>query len=263
MRIALAPDANRVSKWMGRRPVVVDLSSLWAGPLCSHVLSLAGARVIKVESTRRPDAGRSAERFFDLLHAGQESVALDFTQPGDRARLRALIAAADLVIEGSRPRALEQLGIEPRECLRERPDLVWLSLTAYGRDGPWRHHVGFGDDTAVAGGLVGRDVAGRPLFIGDALADPITGLLAAAYALAALSAGGGCLLDIALRDAAAFACAAPALPASDLRVFEEGGLWFVGIDEVTEAVAQPVARPDRGTAPALGADTTRILRELT
>ena len=64
--------------------LVVDLSSLWAGPLCGHLLTVAGARTVKVESTGRPDgARRGPAPFYDLLHAGQESVALDFRDHRD------------------------------------------------------------------------------------------------------------------------------------------------------------------------------------
>ena len=70
-------------------PLVVDLSALWGGPLCTHLLQLAGARVVKVESTRRPDGARfGPAAFLDLLNAGKQSVALDFASPEGRARLR-------------------------------------------------------------------------------------------------------------------------------------------------------------------------------
>jgi hypothetical protein len=79
---------TRVAATTKRAPLVVDLSSLWAGPLATHLLHLAGARVVKVESTRRPDGGRRGPAaFFDLLHAGKESVALDFTSPTGRHAL--------------------------------------------------------------------------------------------------------------------------------------------------------------------------------
>ena len=69
--------------------LVVDLSALWSGPLCAHLLTLAGARVVKVESASRLDgARRGPPAFFDLLHAGQESVVLDL--PTERDRLRHL-----------------------------------------------------------------------------------------------------------------------------------------------------------------------------
>ena len=183
-----------------RRPAdvtVVDLSSLWAGPLCAHLLGRAGARVVKVESASRPDGARlGPPEFFDLLHDGHESLVIDL------ADLRAVLDDADVVIEGSRPRALDQLGIHPVEVAAAWPGLVWVSVTAYGRTGPWANRVGFGDDTAVAGGLVARDEHG-PVFCADAVSDPLVGMAAASAVVAALAGGGGVLVDVALREMAA------------------------------------------------------------
>ena len=136
--------------------VVVDLSSMWAGPLCARLLGLAGADVIKVETPGRPDGARAGERrFFDWLHGGHRSVVVDFRSESGRHALGALIAAADVVIEASRPRALAQLGLAP-EMIPHREGQVWLSITGYGRGDPAASElVAFGDDAAVAGGLVG------------------------------------------------------------------------------------------------------------
>ncbi|MDN2502875.1 CoA transferase, partial [Nocardia nova] len=126
--------------------LVVDLSSMWAGPLCAHILGRAGARVIKVESPHRPDGARADHHFFDTLHAGHEFRTVDFRTDSGRAELAALLAAADIVIEASRPRALAQLGLGPdRRGLR--PGQIWVGLTGYGRSEPMR--VAFGDDAAV------------------------------------------------------------------------------------------------------------------
>jgi len=130
-------------------------------------------------------------------------VAFDWTAADGPSRLAELLAGADVVIEASRPRALEQLGIEAWAA----PARVWLSITGYGRDQPQR--VGFGDDAAVAGGLVARDESG-PVFAADAAADPATGLLAAVAVLDRLAAGGRWLLDVALARTAALLAAEPA-----------------------------------------------------
>jgi hypothetical protein len=182
--------------------VVVDLSSLWAGPLCGRLLADVGATVIKVESTSRPDGARRGPRaFFELMNAGKRSVMVDLATSGGRAELAQLIASADVVIEASRPRALQQLGIDADAF----PGRVWLSITAYGRSQPMR--VGFGDDCAVAGGLVAHDAEG-PVFVGDAAADPITGLLGAVAVLDRLASGERCLVDLGLAQAARLATAA-------------------------------------------------------
>ena len=172
----------------GRR--VVDLSGLWAGPLCGRLLAEAGFDVVKVESHTRPDGARlGSPEFFARLNDRKQQVSIDLP-----TELPDLLRSADIVIESSRPRALEQMGIDACDFLRGGVH-VWCSITAYGRDDP---RVGFGDDAAVAGGLVKRG----PAFLGDAIADPLTGLRAATAILDARKRGEPCLLDISLAGVA-------------------------------------------------------------
>lgn len=179
--------------------VVVDLSSLWAGPLCGRLLAQAGARVIKVESSARPDgARRGPAAFFELMNGGKEIVMLDLRTGTGRRELERLIDRADVVIEASRPRALEQMGIDARAGSAR----VWLSITGHGRSQP--HRIAYGDDAAIAGGLVAYDDRG-PMFVADAAADPISGLLGAVAVLDRLAIGGRWLIDLALAKAAASA----------------------------------------------------------
>jgi len=249
-----------------RRPLVVDLSGLWAGPLATSLLRAGGARVIKVESTGRPDGARAGARpFFDLLNHGKESVALDFRSERDCARLRGLIARADIVVESSRPRALAQLGIDAEVELASRPGLVWLGLTGYGRRDPAPGRVAFGDDAAVAAGLAeatGRD-EGAPLFCGDAIADPLAGLHGALATFTAWRAGGGCLVDLSLRDVVAHALAFAPVSGDDARVESTGDAFQVCGEGWERPVAPPRARPPAPAARPLGADTQRVVSELT
>ena len=175
---------------------VVNLASLWAGPLAALVLARLGADVVCVESTGRPDGARATPRWFDAMHTGQRSVALDFRREDDVATLAALLAVADVVIEGSRPRALEQLGISGTELVRRGPR-VWVSITGYGRDPASAMRVALGDDAAAAGGLVGW-AEGGPVFLADAVADPLTGLVCAHAIVDAVTIGGRWLVDVAL-----------------------------------------------------------------
>jgi hypothetical protein len=185
-------------------PLVIDLSSLWAGPLCTHLLYLAGMRVVKVESTARPDGARQGSpAFFDVLNAGKEELALDLRRDDGIQDLQRLIATADIVVEASRPRALQQLGIDADEHLASQTGPVaWISITGYGRDGKGADRVAFGDDAAVAGGLVAWDDRG-PCFCADAIADPTTGIVAAAAALVAIGSGQRWLVDVAMSRVAA------------------------------------------------------------
>jgi hypothetical protein len=227
------------------RPRVVDLSALWAGPLCASLLGLLGCDVLKVEDPRRPDGARGGPaRFFDLLHAGAKSVPLDLSGADGRRRLLDLVLAADVVIESSRPRALDQLGVVAEEVVAEA-GVTWVSITAHGRDQPDR--VGYGDDAAVAGGLVAWTV-GRPVFVADAVADPLTGAYAALAAWAGVLNGGGMLVDMSLSRAAAVA--ASTVRQGPDAVACEGG-WCVSTDRGHVGVAAPWARPAMGRAPAL------------
>lgn len=210
--VGSAPARSSVVTHHGQRsvsrgaPRVVDLTSLWAGPTCARLLTGAGAHVTKVESTTRPDGARRGNRaFYQWLHREAAEATVDFTSAAGRAELVDLLDAADVVLESSRPRALRQLGIVAEHWLAAEPGRVWLSITGYGRTDPEPGRVAFGDDAAAAGGLVAYDPAlpDTPLFVGDAIADPLTGITAAQAVLDALGDGGGVLVDVALAGVAA------------------------------------------------------------
>jgi hypothetical protein len=249
VRVGGADEASPRAGEIGARGIgvgvsVVDLSSLWAGPLCGQLLAEAGAGVIKVESTARPDgARRGPAPFFDLLNGTKRSVALDLATPGGRRDLERLIMATDVVIESARPRALAQLGIDVDEVLsRAGGPRVWASVTSHGRRPSQAQRVGFGDVAAAAGGLIARDGDG-PCFLADAVADPLSGLVAAAAVLEALRAGGHWLIDVAMAPMAA-SVAGPLIDVGGLRP------------------QPPRARRPLRRAPASGADTGAMLADL-
>lgn len=185
--------------------LVVDLSSMWAGPLCGRLLARAGATVVKVESRTRPDGTRAGpSAFFDWMNAGKLSYATDFE---GSSNLRNLLEAADIVIESSRPAALDRRGLGPTD-VTPRDGRIWLRITGHGTDGERANWVAFGDDAAVSGGLVGNDEHG-PVFCGDAIADPLTGLHAALAVTESLSRGGGELIEMSMASVAATYAALP------------------------------------------------------
>lgn len=179
--------------------LVADLSSMWAGPLCAQLLARTGATVVKVETPGRPDGTRTGPAaFFDWMNSGKLSYAVDFDRP---AKLRRLLEAADIVIESSRPAALAGRGLGPTDIAR-RDGRVWLRITGHGADGEHAGWVAFGDDAAVSGGLVGG-TEGDPVFCGDAIADPLTGLHAGLAVAESLSRGGGELIELSMAAVAA------------------------------------------------------------
>ncbi|NNE74512.1 MAG: CoA transferase [Acidimicrobiales bacterium] len=211
IRNRLRPD--RAIARRARPPVVVELASLWAGPLTGALLVSAGADVTKYESTERPDgARRGPAPFFDRLHSGKHFATFDHRDPADLNRLAEVLATADVVIDGSRARVMEQWGIDVGRLVRS--GTTWISITGHGRASA---RVAFGDDAAVEAGLVvpGRTANDAPTFVGDAIADPITGLYGAVVALAATLSPGGHLVDLSLVGAAAHAAAGTTFDAVD------------------------------------------------
>ena len=218
---------------------VLDLSAMWAGPLCARILRGAGWRVLKVEDARRPDGARfGPPRFYSELHAGIPAVRLDFASAAGRSELARLASQAGIVVESSRPRALRRLGLIAEEWLTTAPGRVWVSVTGYGRDDP-QQRVAFGDDAAVAGGLTGSLPDGTPVFCGDAIADPLTGLHAGLAALAAVAAGGGFLIDAAMAGVCADLARPGAGPAFPHAVSPEPDGWIVRHGQRAEGVRRP------------------------
>jgi crotonobetainyl-CoA:carnitine CoA-transferase CaiB-like acyl-CoA transferase len=236
-------------------PLVIDLSALWAGPLAASLLAACGAQVIKVESINRPDGARAGDAmFYSLLNAGKASVALDFGNPAGIRQLQQLIAGADIIIESSRPRALNALGISAaQEAAR---GAIWLSITGHGRSGEAANWTGFGDDAAIAGGLGAAMQRGwgAPMFAGDAIADPLTGITAAFTAWAGYCAGGGMLISLALSEVIANACA----------LYEATPVELKAWQAIAEADTQPLysLRQPAAVAPPTGADTKAVLDKL-
>lgn len=211
--------------------LVVDMSSMWAGPLCGQLLRAAGATVVKAESRRRPDGTRSGSTaFYDWMNVGKLSYAIEFD---DHATMKRLLGAADVVIEGSRPAALMRRALGPDD-IAPRAGRIWLRISGYGSGADMGDRVAFGDDAAVAGGLV-EYRSGGPVFVGDAIADPLTGVHAATAVAESLSRGGGELIEMSMSATAA------------------GYAGFVG-----GRVREPVTPEVGASASALGADHAAV-----
>ena len=253
-----AAPARELSRGGRRRPtatpLVVDLTSLWAGPLAASLLRQAGARVVKVESRTRPDgARRGARAFYDLMNEGKECLAVDLRDDADAGLLRRMIAAADLVIEGSRPRVMDELGLYPDRIARDGTS--WLSITAHGRTGPEAQRIGFGDDAAVSGGLL---LAGDPpMFVADAVADPLSGLVAGVYGADLLALDRAAVVEVPLARVSAWA----ARPSADVLARRSGDGWVVAVDGQPVSVAPPRHRAIPPAAYPVGAHSEELRAE--
>lgn len=243
------------------RPLVVDMSAIWAGPLAGHLFWQAGMEVVKVESRSRPDLIRRDDpATFDRINQGKASLLVDFANPAEKRALVELIRRADIVIESSRPRALLHLGIDAEALVREVPGLVWLSVTGHGASGEAANWVGIGNDCGVAGGLsrAMAEAGGGIGYVGDAIADPLTGIVAAREGFRAFRSGEAQRIGLSMSAIVAMALTEeraydPALNGTELN------LWGTSVGQrFPEVPLRPLTAP----VSAIGADTARYLGEM-
>lgn len=193
---------------------VLDLTRVLAGPLCTMILGDLGADVLKVErpgtgdETRTwgppfDDAGRSA--YYLSINRNKLGIAADFDRSVDRDLVASLIANADVVVDNFREGTLERRGISPDEWCSRRPELVWCTVTGFGRgtDRPGYDFVAQAEAGWMA--LTG-DPEGDPVKSGLPLADIVAGKDAAIAILGALvnrfRTGAGGRVVISLADSA-------------------------------------------------------------
>ncbi|MBW8755841.1 MAG: CoA transferase [Sphingomonadales bacterium] len=256
----LARGAHR-QRDFAQRALVVDMSAIWAGPLVGHLLWLAGAEVVKVESASRPDLIRRDDpATFDVINQGKANAAVDLTRQADRAALIDLIRRADFVIESSRPRALKQLGVDADALVCEVPGLVWLTVTGHGAMGEAANWAGIGHDCGVAGGLsrAMANAGGEIGYVGDAIADPLTGVTAAIEGWRAYRSGEAQRIGFAMSAIAARAlCEERAHDAAALD-FELRG-WAAAVGRTFPQVPR---RRLLAEVRSFGADTARVFPAL-
>ena len=218
--------------------MVLDLSSLWAGPLCASLLGRFGLEVMKVEGPGRPDGARyGSPAFYERLNEGKQEAVYDLGAVAGRRRFLDLCRKSAVVVDGLRPRVWANWGIDRLE-VAEACGLVWVSITAHGDN-----RAGFGDDAAVSGGLWLQDPSGGlPWFVADAVADPVAGLAACRAAAEAMAAGRAGLVEVAMSRAVSWVRAGDDLSAPDAEVFRRGGRWVVRAGDDEQAVLSPRGR---------------------
>jgi crotonobetainyl-CoA:carnitine CoA-transferase CaiB-like acyl-CoA transferase len=145
---------------------VVDMTTFWAGPSCTHMLAMLGADVIHVESTRRPDGTRliagipitedqwwEKSPIFSGLNTNKKGLTLDLQSAAGRDVLMRLIATSDVIVENFTPRVLDQIGLDFAAVQAVRPDAIMLRMPGFGLDGPWRDNPAFAYVIEAASGI--------------------------------------------------------------------------------------------------------------
>ncbi len=210
----------------GIRAIV--LTHAWLGAYCTELLGLNGAEVIQVETTRRLDSWRgggvapmpealkdvptaqhswNSMWLYNSVNLNKRCITLDLQTPQGVEIFRRLVAIADIVAENFSPRVMGNLGIDYETLKAVRPDLVMISLNAYGTTGPWRDTLGIGGTLEPVSGqssLLGyRD--GGPINSGQMLPDPIGGAYGYAAIVTALlhraRTGEGQYIDLSMLEA--------------------------------------------------------------
>ena len=195
--------------------VILDLTQILAGPMCTMVLADMGADVIKVE---KPNGGDDNRRMgppfikdwsagFLAVNRNKRSLALDLRGEAGRGVFRRLVEEADAVVENFRPGVMERLGLGYEELRNIKPKLVYCTISGFGSTGPARNRGGF---DLVAQGVSGlMSITGHPnsppAKVGVPITDLTAGLFAANGIMAAyihsLKTGEGQLVDTSLMEA--------------------------------------------------------------
>ena len=199
---------------------VLDMTTFWAGPSCTHFLALLGAEVIHVESTRKPDGTRliagipvTEERWWEkspiysALNTNKKGLTLDLQTAAGRDLLRRFIATSDVVVENFTPRVLDQIGLDFAAVQALRPDAILLRMPGFGLDGPWRDNPAFAYVIEAASGVSWlTGYPDRNPYEPYSVGDPNAGVHAVNALLLALEfrrrSGQGALIEAAMIDAA-------------------------------------------------------------
>ena len=196
--------------------LVIDFTRVVAGPACTQTLADFGAEVIKIEN---PDGGDDTRHYehadlagesaaFVSLNRNKRSIALDLTKPEACDVARALIARADVVVENFSSGVMKKYGLDYASVAPGNPRLVYCSVSAYGRQGPFASRPGFDPITQAESGFMSLNgfPDGPPVRTGPPAVDMLTGMSACNAILLALVArdrlGRGQHVEVALFDIA-------------------------------------------------------------
>jgi crotonobetainyl-CoA:carnitine CoA-transferase CaiB-like acyl-CoA transferase len=211
-RLPRAKDAPRALDGV----LVVDFTRVVAGPACTQTLADFGAEVIKIENPEGGDDTRAYEHAeiggesaaYLSLNRNKRGIALDLTNPAAREVARELIARADVVVENFSASIMQKFGLDYPSVAPTNPRLVYCSISAYGRKGPFASRLGFDPITQAESGFMSLNgfPDGPPVRTGPPIVDMATGMSACNAILLALIArdrlGRGQQVEVALFDTA-------------------------------------------------------------
>ncbi|MFW6690576.1 CaiB/BaiF CoA transferase family protein [Streptomyces sp. MAR4 CNX-425] len=208
---AHAADADRRAQAPLAGLRVLDLATLFAGPLAATLLGDFGAEVVKVEHPAKPDPSRGhgpakdgVGLWWKLLGRNKKNLTLDLSTPGGRDVLLRLAAGADVVVENFRPGTLEKWGLGWAELSAANPRLVLARVTGFGQFGPYSRRPGFGTLAEAMSGFaaVTGEPDGPPTLPPFGLADSVAALSTAYAVMTALAGrertGRGQVVDMAI-----------------------------------------------------------------
>lgn len=206
---------------------VLDFSRIWAGPHATKLLADMGAEVVKVESVRAwdphrmivgsgnlPDGERGDDPWnrsgwFNTLHMSKLGVTAEMRHPKGKALIEELVSISDVVIENFRAGLMERRGLGYDRMRELRPDIIMVSMPAFGSTGPWKDFIQYGIGQEQLGGIAsmnGYRGEDAPVKSGVNFGDPISGAHAAGAVLSALwrrrRTGEGCFIDVSQLESA-------------------------------------------------------------
>jgi crotonobetainyl-CoA:carnitine CoA-transferase CaiB-like acyl-CoA transferase len=200
---------------------VFDLTRILAGPMCTQILGDLGADIIKIE---RPGAGddtrkwgppfvkdkdgkdTSESAYYLSVNRNKRSVTLDVAKPEGQKLAKQLIARCDIFIENLKVGDMKKYGLDYDELKFEFPRLIYCSITGFGQTGPYANRAGYDFLAQGMGGIMSLtgEPDGRPMKVGVAVTDVITGIFTSTAILAALHhrqvTGQGQYIDMSLLD---------------------------------------------------------------
>lgn len=190
---------------------VLELGSFVAAPSAGRLLGDLGAEVFKIEppegdnlrtwSTPAPDG---TSWWFKSHNRNKKMLCFDLHDERERAIVRAIALRCDVVIEAFRPGKMAEWGLSAEELRREKPDLIYASISGYGQDGPYAGRAGFGNIAEAMGGLryITGEAGGPPMRMGISIGDELAAFYTVIGVLAALVArdrdGAGDRIDVSL-----------------------------------------------------------------